>query len=280
MKQGRSLELLVERLERLLTDDPSVDIESPKFLPDKQTNQRREHDVVLTYNKSHHELLVAIECKDRSRPVGVPDIEAFSSKCKSTGVNKGIIVSSSGFTKTALSKSSAESIKCLELKEIETASFLLPEAVVVLHTKKFLTASYTPIFNQHALRVADDYDIFDPSGVLITDDIIKNNLRLIEDKLPHGKLNEEHTETVLLKMEGYYVVSKLKKLRHEITGILMDITYIHEVEESQFTSRLYNDASINSSIAEIATAPLKIDDVEREFTVIGKSDGTTYNFIS
>lgn len=281
MKQGRSLELLVEKLERLLANDARVHVESPKKIRDTQTQKLREHDVVLTYNQSHHELIVAIECKDRSRPVGVPDIEGFYTKCCHTNINQSVIVSSNGFTKTALQKASIMGIKCLELKEIETASFLLPEAVVVVHSKRFITATYTPMVNNNtALRVADDYDIFDSEGVLITNEMLINNIRLIEDKLPLGKLGEERTEPVLFKADNYRVITHNKQLEHDITGILIDIKYVYEVSESSFTSREYNAPNQDAPIAEIATAPMKIDGEEKEFTVVRKNDGTTYQFIS
>lgn len=280
MKQGRALELLVEKLERQLASDANVVIESPKKIQDIQTGKLREHDVVLTYSQSHHELIIAIECKDRSRPVGVPDIEAFDNKCRYTNINQGIIVSSSGFAKTALGKANSMGIKCLELKEIVAASFLLPETAVYVHSKRIITASYTPMVDNCALRVADDYDIFDPEDNLITNEIIKNNIRLIQDKLPLGKLGEESTETVFLRAENYYVVTQKRKLKHDITGILLTIKYVYDVAESSFTSRSYTVADQDSLIAEIATAPLSINGEEREFTVIGKKDGTTYQFIS
>lgn len=72
MKPGRSLEKLVAYLERHLADSGAVFVESPKRLPDKTTGKLREHDVVLTVNSGHHKILVAVECRDRSRPVGVP----------------------------------------------------------------------------------------------------------------------------------------------------------------------------------------------------------------
>ncbi|MCW9012290.1 MAG: restriction endonuclease [Gammaproteobacteria bacterium] len=280
MKQGRSLELLTEKLERQLASDANVVIVSPKKIQDIQTGKLREHDVVLTYNQSHHELVIAIECKDRSRPVGVPDIEAFDNKCRYTNINQGVIVSSSGFCKTALDKATSMGIKCLDLKEIDTASFLLPETAVYIHSKRFIEATYTPMVNNSALRVADGYDIFDPENNLITSEIIKNNIGLIQDKLPLGKLGEESTESVYFRAENYYVITHKRKLQHAITGILLTIKYVYEVAESSFTSRRYSVADQDSLIAEIATAPLSIDGEEKEFTIIGKKDGTTYQFIS
>lgn len=280
MKKGRSLELLVEKLERQLACDKNVLIESPKKIRDFQTGKLREHDVVLTYNQAHHEFLMAIECKDRSRPVGVPDIEAFDNKCRYTNINQGIIVSSRGFSKTALEKARSMGIKCLELKEVESASFLLPGATVCVHSKRFLSATYSLVFNDFKLCVADDYDIFDPDGNLITNEIIKNNIQLIAERLPLGKLGEERTETVCFHAENYYVVTHKRKLKHLITGILLDIKYVYEVSESSFTSMSYSFADQDSFIAEIATAPLNVDNKEIELTVIGKKDGTIYQFVS
>jgi len=118
MKPGLRLQQLVQTLERL-TASSGVQIESPKFLRDKDTGRLREHDVVLTYRTHHHEIVVALECKDRSRKVGVPDIEAFKSKCNGTGVNRGVIVSSKGFTKTALEKAYKKDLDCFKIEEID-----------------------------------------------------------------------------------------------------------------------------------------------------------------
>ncbi len=112
MRKGRSLETLIASLEKQLSSDPDVIIESPKRLTDVMTGRKREHDVLLTYKRSHHTFVVAIECKDRSRPVGVSDVEAFEVKCKHTHVNQGIIVSANGFTKSALAKANKLSLRC------------------------------------------------------------------------------------------------------------------------------------------------------------------------
>lgn len=281
MRKGRSLELLVEKLERLLANDARVNIESPKMIRDSQTHKLREHDVVLTFDHAHYELIVAIECKDRSRPVGVPDVEAFDAKCRHTGVNQGAIVSSSGFANTALEKASIVGIKCLELKEIEIASFLHPEAVAVVHSKRFIEAKCTLMINNNtAIRVGDDYDIFDPKWLLITDEMILNNIRKIENNLPLGKIGEERTESIFFKTENYRIKTHSKQLEHDIGGILIDIKYVYEVSEAAFTSRAYSASRQGAPMAEIATAKMRIGGEEKEYTLISKSDGTIHQFIT
>jgi hypothetical protein len=66
MKPGEALQQLVFALERAITNNPIVRLDSPKRLPDRDTGRLREHDVVLTFNVNHHELIVAMECRDRS----------------------------------------------------------------------------------------------------------------------------------------------------------------------------------------------------------------------
>ena len=107
MKKGRSLEKLVAYLERSLSKNESVTVESPKRLRDKSTGRLREHDVVLTVKSGHHTFFIAVECRDRKRPVGITQLEAFAKKCQETGVGQGVIVSPKGFAKTAQVKAKA-----------------------------------------------------------------------------------------------------------------------------------------------------------------------------
>lgn len=116
---GQALQKLVATLERSLSTQQGVTFESPKRLLDKDTEQWREHDVVITRRDAHHTILTSIEVKDTGRKVGVPQVEPFAHKCRRTGVHHGMIVSGSGFTATALRKAAAHDIICMELAEVE-----------------------------------------------------------------------------------------------------------------------------------------------------------------
>jgi hypothetical protein len=131
-KDGKALQVLVHAIESSISGSPNVRVESPKRLPDKDTGQLREHDVVLTFTLAHHEFLLALECRDRSRPAGVPDIEAFNAKCLRTGVGRGVMVSSAGFRETALKKAESYGIGCLTLQEAKQFDWCLTPAVVVI----------------------------------------------------------------------------------------------------------------------------------------------------
>jgi hypothetical protein len=110
---GKDLQRLIRIIESARAAGTNIKIDSPKFFTDKVTGKQREHDVVLTITHDHHELVVALECRDRSRPVGVDAVEAFHTKCNDTGIHSGVIVSSKGFYETARTKAQHYGIRCL-----------------------------------------------------------------------------------------------------------------------------------------------------------------------
>jgi Restriction endonuclease len=116
-RPGKDLEALVQGIETCLSDDSLTTVESPARLIDKSTGRLREHDVLITRKEPHRTILTAIECRDRSRPVDAPAVEAFKKKCEETGIHKGVIVSSVGFARNARRKAARLDIDCLTLKE-------------------------------------------------------------------------------------------------------------------------------------------------------------------
>jgi predicted helicase len=117
---GKALQRLIRAIESALAaGNETVKVEMSKRLPDKVTGKLREHDVVLTITNNHHETIIALECRDRSRRVGVDAVEAFHNKCQDTGISSGIIVSASGFWKSAVEKATHYNIGCLSLTEAE-----------------------------------------------------------------------------------------------------------------------------------------------------------------
>ena len=70
-KSGRQLERLVAMLERALAENAAA-IESPsRRLIDRDTGRPREHDILIIWDHGHHQIITAIECRDRARPVAI-----------------------------------------------------------------------------------------------------------------------------------------------------------------------------------------------------------------
>ncbi len=109
-RKGRSLELLVASLELLSSNDDCFSVESPAFLSDKHTGQRREIDVLLTHKVDNKVTKIAFECKDYSRPIDVPRLEEFYGKCSSLDVDVPVFVSSSKYYAPCIPKAAALNI--------------------------------------------------------------------------------------------------------------------------------------------------------------------------
>ncbi len=189
-EKGKSLEDLVCTIESVLSDNKNTVIESPKYILDKLTGKPREHDVVLTIKESHHEILVAIECKDRARPIGVPDVEGFYQKCVDTNIDQGVLVSTSGFYETAKKKASLLGIKCLMLSEIEDTNWLANDAIATFRTRTVTDISLSFDYSdnrpsEESLRESELFEhvlVYSPSRKELTEQDFKKIVEELDDE--------------------------------------------------------------------------------------------------
>lgn len=172
MKPGEALQILVAALERTSEQDPRFTVESPKRLKDVVTGQLREHDVVLTFRHLHHETVTALECRDRSRPIGVPDVEQFAAKCQRTGVHRACMVSTKGFAKTALKTAATLNVLCLSLHEAKAFSWLTAPGLVV-ETMSFVSLAINFV-SADTSRQGDFAQLIDISGEPIPTEVLAN----------------------------------------------------------------------------------------------------------
>jgi hypothetical protein len=160
-KDGKVLQRLIRSIESALAaGDTSIRVEMGKRFPDKVTGKPREHDVVLTITHQHHEMIIAIECRDRSRPVGVDAVEAFHSKCQDTGIHSGIIVSGKGFYESAVEKAAHYNIGCMSLDEAESFNWCVPAEVKIQrrhihHTHLYLAFPESAAVKQETIQIED-----------------------------------------------------------------------------------------------------------------------------
>ena len=108
-KTGKRFEELVSWIEQCLHDTAKVTPNAK--LPDKDTGKLRQIDVLIELEDGPTKILIMVEARDRSRKFGVPALEALVTKRDSVGVDAACIVSSEGFTKTALEKAPKHRIR-------------------------------------------------------------------------------------------------------------------------------------------------------------------------
>lgn len=260
MKPGRSLEKLVAYLERHLAASGTVLVESPKWLPDKTTGKLREHDVVLTVTSGHHTILMAVECRDRSRPVGVPQIEGFAKKCSETLVDKGVIVSPCGFTLTALLKSKALGIKCLSLDQVDALPWMFSDFKFKQFHTSYKHFDFTVIPEEDFPNKPKAFDLINERGESLSVDDLRNSLFNAIKGREKDPLNTETGE----KAERFIFIVPNVTIIDKDTGISRKVKHINTVVSSEtkvievpFVLQEYKDATSETAISQLAVA--KVD---------------------
>ena len=261
MRKGRSLEKLVAYLERHLSANDMVTVESPKRLRDKSTGRLREHDVVLTITSGHHTVLVAVENRDRSRPTGVTQLEAFAKKCQETGVNQGVIVSPCGFTKTAPAKARALGIGCLSLDQVNVLPWLLSEHFELYRTS-YVHIDFTIIPENDFEKKPEQFILETDDGEKITTDILRNNLISVlnnqTDASPKKPNVGDHIKTIKLVPKNLSIVDNTTGRRERVRYIYTVAHCTTDMTRIPFVLQEYRDSGDSGCIAQLATANLDL----------------------
>ncbi|HEY8096306.1 MAG TPA: restriction endonuclease, partial [Methylobacter sp.] len=115
---GVALEKTVAELQKMM--EPGAIVTRNEKLKDR-LGIIRECDVVIRGTYAGTAILGIVECKDRSRKMGLGEIEAFKTKAEHLGANIRVMVSKKGFTASALKLATHENIKCLSVPPEEGA---------------------------------------------------------------------------------------------------------------------------------------------------------------
>jgi hypothetical protein len=253
-KDGRDLQRVVHAIEIALKTGPNIKVECPKRLVDKDTGKLREHDVVLTFAQAHHELLLALECRDRSRLVGVPDVEAFHSKCERTGINLGIIVSSKGFTKTAIVKANSYNIGCLNLEEVERFDWCQTPAVTVLsHDLRSVR-----LHIEFPSQPSEGSVIMMEDGAPLEGQVANNwalycfNTYVDKDNIPNGE------NTLTFVEDNPPIFSTHSGVRMRASRLILIPTYVVDRKFIPLEFKSYFDAAKSRLVTEAAVALVEV----------------------
>ncbi|RYF30182.1 MAG: hypothetical protein EOO23_05700, partial [Comamonadaceae bacterium] len=129
------LERLAGTIGRAIAGQEGVKMETNVFVKDAD-GDIREHDILITHTEGLRVTRTAVECKDHGRKIGKPEMDAFRSKCQDTGIHKGVLVSSSGFAKSALKASKRTNIQCLELSTVDSFDWV-GTSILNVYTREF-----------------------------------------------------------------------------------------------------------------------------------------------
>jgi Restriction endonuclease len=252
---GKTLQRLIRSIESALAvGNTNIRVEMGKIFPDKVTGKPREHDVVLTMTHKHHETIIALECRDRSRPVGVDAVEAFHTKCEDTGIHSGIIVSGKGFYKTALEKAARYNIGCLRLDQAESFNWCL--------------AAGMETYNRNIDHVELNFNF--PAGTDVKQETIQleNGTLVTSEMVRTWSVNALNTHIPIPMTEGVNRVTFIQPnpkvfgihngARVQAIEVRFDLKYTVSVELSPFSFRTYLDEGKAKQITQVAVSEVKI----------------------
>lgn len=95
-----------------------MEIRSPDYIKGRRSGQRREVDVSLRSRVGSVDVLVIIECRDRSKAQGVTWIEQLASKRGDVGADKAVAVSAAGFTPGAQNLARSKQVELRSFEEL------------------------------------------------------------------------------------------------------------------------------------------------------------------
>lgn len=251
MRPGRSLEVLVSHLEKVLSGG-SVSVTSPMKLRDRFTGSLREHDIVLTINQGHHRLVLAIECRDHSRPIGVSQVEAFHTKCQDTGIDKGIIVSSKGFSRTAQTKAQQLGIRCFTLQGAIAFDWLQAPGLEVRKRRPTHLSIVIEVKGGQVAGPPERQRLVDPDGVPVSVE------QLRADILEHFRLVPWDSDTsagiceLELKPDGLFVQDASLGEAVLVDRILCSLEYETIRTTAPFKLVEYSDREMGEKLAQAA----------------------------
>jgi Restriction endonuclease len=274
MRKGRSLERLVAHLESVLIGQNNVTITSPRRLVDVITGQQREHDVIVEITNGHHVNLIAFECRDRTRPIGADAVEAFAKKCEHTKVNKGIMVSSSGFRKPATDKARFLGIECFGLDQM--SSMITPTLIVLCQTMSFRSTHISKIFwhvPEMAGREVEDCKFLYENGDALNGPLMVQRANEELGNVTSGFAVGNYKYNIKFPCEGLFLHEKSTGLKIPVDHMIAIIDFEILNEEVPLQHFKYSDKASGSDLANVSIAKGTIGDKALNIVLHAEPDG-------
>ena len=215
-KRSNDFQRLITMLTRLLGEHAVV--EESKMLTDLVSGEQREVDIYAEGILAGHAVRIGIECRDHKRKQVVGWVEEMHSKHERLPTNLVILVSSSGFTRSAVAKAESYGIKTITPTQADSdlASEVLASLCV---TFSVTITAWSKVNSQVSANVPTDWLERNPHahGVLqdngqiqfyrsdrsplVTSDIF-NNAVLTEGLAANPELIADPTRETDVEMQG------------------------------------------------------------------------------
>jgi hypothetical protein len=271
VKTGKTLETLVAHIEKVLANAEQVKVDVRKRLPDRTTGRLREHDVVLTLTQGHHEVVIAVECRDHSRPVTVNQVEGFWAKCQDTGVGHGIMVSSKGFYKSARQKAIHLGIRCLTLKEAVAFDWLIGQGIMVGYRIPKHT-SLTYLLERVPEGSITEFRLVTTEG----EEILPDTLCMNMVRHHTGSMDMAHKpptrQRLKFRVSGLFLEHKASRERVALRMLIADVEFESTTAFAPFELVRYSDNTTGELITDAAIASVDFEHLSGKLMIVYNSE--------
>jgi hypothetical protein len=100
-----------------------------------ESKAERQLDVTIRHTIAQYHILIVIECKDESRPIDVGTMGQFASVLRDVKANKGVMISTSGYTPAAIEMARAQAIDTRTFVDTESIDWKSEVRIPVLLTR-------------------------------------------------------------------------------------------------------------------------------------------------
>ncbi len=253
MKAGTEYELLIEQMYRQL--EPNAIVTHDDHIYDAQAKTKRQIDVSIKYRFADVNHLIVVEVKDYKHKANISVVDSFQQVIEDVNANKGILICSKGFSKTAINKAESYGIDCLTVHSALNKNW---ETLLKIPVKK-VTYEFTlksdfilNIAHKAGKKVKMINDTFSYDGINIIDttDIIsdhilkKKNWKEIKKakdiRLDLKSINLYHSfDNEMLPIVGGFI--EIKYLKSHINKFYIEPkNYIYSSDQINHTNKLHN----------------------------------------
>jgi hypothetical protein len=168
LRPGQLLELVIAELRRRI--EPDATVEQNVILCGSNA-LLRQCDVVARRSLDSREHLTIVECKDRTRPVGIAAVDALATVRVDLGADLAILVSPSGFTRGARAQAASKGIVLHSMRGATDEDWerlfgrptMVPFAMVVANDVRY---GAVPMDGSAVIPVGSDAEIVKPPNRL------------------------------------------------------------------------------------------------------------------
>jgi hypothetical protein len=130
----KRFEKVIHQLHAQLAPEGAIVTHDDKIVG-QDSKTERQLDITIRITVTHYRLLIVIECKDEARPVDVGEIGAFASVLRDVKANKGVMISSAGYTEPAIEMARSYGIDTRTYLDTESVDWKSEVAIPMLLTQ-------------------------------------------------------------------------------------------------------------------------------------------------